>query len=155
MGLDMYLTKRTFIGAEYKHRDVKGEVTLTTCGKPINIKLERISYIEESVAYWRKANHIHAWFVKHCQEGNDDCRTVNVSEEDLNKLLADCKAIKENPKVAEEAMPTQSGFFFGGTDYDESYFEDINYTINAIEGLIAEKGKKEYMDFEVQYSSSW
>lgn len=155
MGLDMYLTKRTHIGAEYRHRDVKGKIELTTCGKPIDIKLERVSYIEERIGYWRKANHIHKWFVEKVQEGNDDCRNAYVSEKKLKELLADCKKVKENQSVAEEVMPTQSGFFFGGTDYDESYMEDIDYTIKVIEELLAEKGDKEYLGADIFYHSSW
>jgi hypothetical protein len=34
--------------------------------------------------------------------------------------------------VAEALLPTQSGFFFGGTDYDQWYMEDIMDTIEII-----------------------
>lgn len=153
MGLDMYLSKRTYIGANYEHNNVKGKIEITTNKKPINIKLNRISYIEEQVAYWRKANHIHNWFVTHCQGGADDCREPVVSKEQLLRLLADCKEVKENPSLKESVMPTTPGFFFGGTEYDTYYFEDIDYTIKVIEDLIAEYEGED--NFDVYYSSSW
>ena len=61
MGLDMYLNKRTYIGAEYEHRKVKGKIEITEGeeDKPINIQFNRVSEIIERVAYWRKANQIH------------------------------------------------------------------------------------------------
>ncbi len=151
----MYLSKKTFIGANYEHRNIEGEIKLTENKKPINIKKERVSSIEEQVGYWRKANHIHNWFVQNCQEGIDDCRDVSISKEQLLKLLADCKSIKENQLVASEVMPTKSGFFFGGTDYDEGYIQDIDYTIGVVEQILEENGDKEYLTLDIIYSSSW
>lgn len=58
----------------------------------------------------------------------------------------------EDPSVAEELLPTVSGCFFGSTQYDQWYIEDIKYTIELIEGVLNRT------DFEkeiVMYSSSW
>lgn len=155
MGLNMYLSKKTYIGANYKYRDVKGKVKITINNIPVNIKFDRISYIEEEVGYWRKANHIHNWFVTHCQDGIDDRREVEVSLEQLLQLLSDCKAVKENPAIAKDVLPTKSGYFFGGTDYDEYYFQDIDDTIKIIEDLLSEGTDEDYLGFDVYYSSSW
>lgn len=156
MGLDMYLTKKTYVGAEHDHRNVELTIDLKINGTKPPINPKRISYIEENVGYWRKANHIHNWFVTHCQEGEDDCREADVDKNDLLKLLSDCKAIKENKDKAPELMPTQSGFFFGGTDYDEYYFDAIDSTIQIIEALLAEGDPtKDYLDFDIYYQSSW
>lgn len=54
--------------------------------------------------------------------------------------------------VAEELLPSCSGFFFGGTEYDEYYVNDIVETIKIIEEVLATT------DFETQaiyYVSSW
>ena len=58
----------------------------------------------------------------------------------------------ENPAVAQEYLPTQSGFFFGGTDYDEYYLYDIDKTIEILTNVL------ETTDFDnqmVAYTSSW
>lgn len=151
----MYLSKRTYIGANYKHRNVEGEIKLVADKKPINIKMERVTNIEEEVGYWRKANHIHNWFVTHCQGGVDDCREADVSKEQLLKLLADCKAVKENQSVTTEVMPTKGGFFFGGTNYDEYYMKNIDYTIEVAEQILSENGDKDYLTSDIIYHSSW
>jgi hypothetical protein len=37
------------------------------------------------------------------------------------------------PGVAKELLPTQAGFFFGSTDYDEYYYEDLVYTRDLLD----------------------
>ena len=54
--------------------------------------------------------------------------------------------------IAEKLLPTTSGFFFGGTDYDEWYMRDIDDTINILSDVLATT------DFDhqvVAYQSSW
>ncbi len=74
-------------------------------------------------------------------------------DDDGNRIpiLADGKYVKDS-SVAEELLPTASGFFFGGTSYDEYYVEDIESTIDIITQAL------ETTDFETEmiyYVSSW
>ena len=58
----------------------------------------------------------------------------------------------EDPSVAEELLPTTEGFFFGSTDYDEYYIEDIKHTVDIIKKAL------ETTDFDkemIVYDSSW
>lgn len=158
MGLDMYLYKRHYIEANYEHRNVTGNVEIKIGDKPVKIDFKKISSITENAGYWRKANHIHAWFVANVQKGVDDCGDYDVSQEQLEKLLSDCKAVlasKGKKEVAEEVMPTKGGFFFGGTDYDEYYYKDCEETIAIVEAILKEKTPEGYLPFDVIYSSSW
>lgn len=154
MGLDMYLNKRVFIGANYEYRKVKGNINITMGedDTPININFNKLDSIEEGIGYWRKANHIHNWFVENVQSGNDDCDTYSVSLEDLKELLNVCNKILEDSSLAEELLPRTQGFFFGSIEYDEYYYDSIRYTISvlkeAIEGFIP--GITTYY-----YRSSW
>lgn len=66
-------------------------------------------------------------------------------------ILADGKYI-ENPSVAEELLPTTSGFLFGSTDYDEYYVEDVEHTVGIVKNVL------ETTDFDthmIAYDSSW
>ena len=156
MGLDMYLNKKTYIGANYKHNYVKGTIKLThgEDKKPFNIDLKRVSEIVERVGYWRKANQIHNWFVKNVQEGVDNCAEYYVSTDQLKQLLSDCQKVLIDSKMAESVLPTKSGFFFGGTDYDECYTQEINDTIEIIESVLKEKQDPNDRG-EIYYTSSW
>ena len=144
---------------------------------------------KEEVAYWRKANAIHAWFDRLYQkygneEGLQDCQSMYVSEEDLIKLRRDCEEVlksseldyKEVPvreynvelgkyvdstrmmkvlvdsSVAEKILPTQSGFFFGSTVYDELYVEDLKNTIEQIDKILETVDFDEYM---IEYHAWW
>lgn len=57
-----------------------------------------------------------------------------------------------NTEVAEELLPTQSGFFFGGTDYDEWYMQDIEYTVETLTKVLKETDFDRQM---ITYCSSW
>ena len=109
--------------------------------------------IMEQVGYWRKANHIHNWFVDNVQNGVDDCDYHReVTKRDLEDLLVVCNEVLCNPDLAESLLPTSSGFFFGSTEYDEYYMSDIKETIDIITKVL------ETTDFEkemIYYVSSW
>ena len=156
MGLDMYLEKRNYVKPWEHKGDDNFKVTVSQHGEPVShIKPKRVSYVNEEVGYWRKANHIHNWFVENVQEGKDNCGDYWVSKEDLEKLLDLCKQIIEDPSKAEELLPTRSGFFFGGTEYDEYYMNSIEHTINILEEVLSEVDERGYLHGEIYYSSSW
>lgn len=156
MGLDMYLSKKTYV-KQWEHKgDENFKVEVTQKGEPVShIKSERISHVEEEVGYWRKANQIHNWFVQNVQQGEDDCGTYFVSEEQLEELLELCKKVLDNNELAEELLPSTSGFFFGSTDYDEWYFNDLKLTVEIIESLLSERNERGYIDGDIYYHSSW
>lgn len=109
--------------------------------------------IMEQVGYWRKANSIHGWFVKHIQDGEDDCSYHReVTKADLEELLDTCHKVLCNPGLAEELLPTCSGFFFGDTSYDEYYVKDIEDTMDIITKVLETTDFKTEM---IYYISSW
>jgi hypothetical protein len=188
MGLDMYLSKKHYVkNWEHMKPEEQFAVSVQQGGKRVEaIQPERVSDVVEEIAYWRKANQIHQWFVEHVQGGEDDCREYSVSREQLQELLdtvstvlqstqlapgkvrngykmtptSDGKFIEEpiledgqliaDPSVASALLPTQSGFFFGGTDYDQYYYEDLVFTRDTLTRVLAEPD-----DGEFYYQSSW
>ena len=173
MGLDMYLHKKTdvknwnFTSPEEEHK-----VSVKKGGKKHgHIKPNRVSGITEAVGYWRKSNQIHQWFVNHVQEGVDDCGTYDVSEEKLVELRDICKKTIEYMKTCKNGedydvdetvlkglLPTTSGFFFGSTQYDQWYFNDLKDTIKIIDDSFKGcegDGNKIGWDITFEYHSSW
>ena len=150
MGLDMYLSKKTYVKYWEHNGDNNYEVTVTKAGKPTNIDPKKVSYIVEEVGYWRKANQIHQWFVENVQQGEDDCQESYVSREKLEELLGVCKIVKNHKEKAEQILPTQSGFFFGGTEYDEYYYQDIDNTIEILEEALSDESADDFA-----YRASW
>lgn len=128
--------------------------------------------ILKSIGYWRKANAIHNWFVKNVQHGEDDCGYYVVTKGQLEELKDTCQKVLEtlnddemeevinedgfkvmqykNRELAQELLPTQEGFFFGGTSYTEYYKEQLQNTIRICNSCWYVKE-----DFEILYHSSW
>jgi hypothetical protein len=143
------------------------------------IKKDRISEITEQVGYWRKFNALHSWFVQNCADGVDDCRPMYVSNEQMKELLDTLKKVvkvldkseKKKSSVVvgwkgggveiredidvydtdevEDLLPTAPGFFFGGTEYDNYYYQSVSNTITLIEEVMAEG------DADYYYEASW
>ena len=150
MGLDMYLNAQKYASDRFspelysKVLDAVNVDVLPRKGLPS-------VQVEVGVAYWRKANAIHQWFVDTCQDGTDDCRPAHVSREQLEELLNLAKQVKADPSLASELLPTSSGFFFGSTEYDEYYMQDIDSTIEQLEQVLTTTSN----DWYFQYQSSW
>lgn len=66
-------------------------------------------------------------------------------------IMEDGKYV-EDPSVAMELLPMTSGFFFGGTDYDEYYVDDIKETIDIVTRALETTDFKKEM---IYYVSSW
>jgi len=62
------------------------------------------------------------------------------------------KVIAET-RVAEQLLPTTTGFFFGGTDYDEWYYRDCEHTIAVVDACLAAHAANPKITFT--YQSSW
>ena len=151
MGLDMYLNKHTYV-QQWQHieEDKQYKVEVTKGGEPTHINPKKIKYIIEEAGYWRKANQIHQWFVDNVQKGVDDCGDYYVGTDDLEKLLDACEKVKADHSLADTLLPSASGFFFGGTEYDEWYFNSIDNTIEILKEALADESDSSYY-----YSSSW
>jgi CRISPR/Cas system-associated endoribonuclease Cas2 len=107
------------------------------------------------VAYWRKANSIHNWFVEKVQAGIDECQLSEVSRDQLKQLLASVQeAIAAYQRMDKdqirEVLPPKDGFFFGDVDINEYYLDDLQETIRQIEPLLEAPE-----DVVFYYQSSW
>jgi hypothetical protein len=146
----MYLEKRTYVRQwEHQKPEEQYNVEVTKGGESVKIDPKRVTYVIEEIGYWRKANQIHSWFVENVQNGVDNCGEYCVSKGQLEDLLEICKKIQSDNSLAEELLPTANGFFFGGTDYDEWYYKDIENTIEILEEALSDTTADYY------YSSSW
>lgn len=151
MGLDMYLSSKHYV-KNWNHmgKEERHTISILKGGKPTSIPTDKITYIITEEMYWRKANAIHQWFVKNVQDGSDDCKAYYVSTENLKSLLASVEDVLADHSKASELLPSQVGFFFGSTDYDEWYFKDLESTKEELERILSADSGGEY-----EYESSW
>lgn len=154
MGLDMYLSANKYIsGWDHNKPEVAKEFNRVAIdfGMAAFITPHAPSgYLKFNVAYWRKANHIHKWFVANVQNGTDDCGQYSVEREQLKALRDLCQEVLDHPKKAKDVLPTEEGFFFGSTEYNEDYRNDLKDTINQIDRVL-----KIPDEWDFEYRSSW
>lgn len=72
----------------------------------------------DGVAYWRKANHIHGWFVENVQDGEDDCGTYEITRAHLQNLLDCCCKVKD-------ASHLVKGDVKNGQEFKDGKWQDI------------------------------
>ena len=158
MGLDMYLYATKYVSkSDVFDKDSPAryaEIVKTVGAEEFPQNEYAGATVDIQVGYWRKANAIHDWFVQNCQRGEDDCRRSFVSRDSLIELRDACMNVlanKNNKEVAEEWLPTTSGFFFGGTEYDDYYWEYVESTITLLNTLLITVPE----NWDFHYQSSW
>ena len=188
MGLDMYLRAQKYVsGWRHNEPDETNEFERLVEMFGMDDFITDASpsaYVEFTIGYWRKANHIHSWFVRECQGGRDECQATDVSIEDLRRLRDVCLQVMastklvpgmlyagtthdasgsihkyepgqviEDTELAEELLAPVDGFFFGSTDYNQYYWDDLKLTLQVIDKCIALDKAPGYWNFV--YQSSW
>lgn len=153
MGLDMYLTAKKYLWSD-KDKELSAKINeLVGVKADMENRWNGSSMIVKEISidamYWRKANAIHGWFVEQCQDGKDECQESNVSREKLEELLSYCRQALET-KDAEILSPV-GGFFFGSTEIDEYYWNDIEQTVIGLEKALTLPEK----EYEFYYQASW
>lgn len=160
MGLDMFLnahlhlTGYSFYPEEQQklHAKVLDATGLADMADPETPSID----LQITVAYWRKANQIHAWFVKNVQDGKDECQESYVERDQIIELRNLVKEVlaefdPADPSTADK-LPPQGGFFFGSTDIDDWYRHDLEDTVKQLDRVI---GHPQFAHSHFYYRASW
>lgn len=154
MGLDMYLSAKKYLSPYFDAADGEkiksiNEIFGVDSDDVDDYGVKEVTF---RVAYWRKANAIHQWFVDNVQDGLDECQESHVPREKLQELMALCESIIAEPNKGASVLPTAGGFFFGSTKYDEYYLGDIQHTAARIKKILNDPV---FTNCEFYYQASW
>jgi hypothetical protein len=154
MGLDMYLTASNFFWTHEENESIKEarEIIAKTLGLK---SASEIQSVKLNIAYWRKVNWIHNWFVENVQGGQDNCGEYYVTRDQLKDLKNLCDEIiaSRDKDKAMELLPPVDGFFFGkDTVEDNYYWASLAETSNLIHDILS---RPQLANFDFHYSSSW
>lgn len=150
MGLDMYLSAKRYIWKSGDgDKDIQEDLNKVMADDLKDTGM-RVREVEIDAMYWRKANAIHGWFVENCQEGEDDCREYFVSREQLQELRDLCQKLLDGDEEAEGELEPTEGFFFGSTNKDEYYYQDLKETVEGLDRVLSLPNS-----YEFYYQSSW
>ena len=90
MGLDIYLSKKTFIGAKYKSQAITGSISLFKRGKKIPVSLQRLTYVIEDIFHGSKTHWLHHWLDMELPEILGNAEDQEISEDLMDRLHQAC-----------------------------------------------------------------
>ena len=160
MGLDMYLTANKYVkrynydsGNEIQTSDFSTIAGLvpTEVTKHGDFAGIEVSY---PIAYWRKANAIHGWFVKNVGDGIDECQRMRVGHNQLRLLRETCESVMKDKGLARELLPPMPGFFFGSYEIDEWYMRDLEQTVKMLSDILTVIPEDDWQ-WSITYQASW
>lgn len=133
MGLDMFLYKR--------------------------VKVKEPQTEPREIMYWRKANQIRQWFVDNTEYNTEwNCVEHLVTKEQLTQLRDDCLKVIEahkknkNHRISRKLLPSSDGYFFGGTEYDRWYYDEVERTARELTEILR---AVDFNTYEVFYYEWW
>ena len=168
MGLDMYFSRRTYVGKlkntkdsdnRWSERDVNNMELKFDDADLSHINLKNVRYIEEVFGEFRKFNALHGYVVDNFASGVDNCEMIYLDIDDIIKIHETLSLVKESLSIgdkviAEQTLPPQAGFFFGSTEIDKWYEEDVNEAVEVFGKIIEEHSMVGY-NASYSYQASW
>jgi hypothetical protein len=172
MGLDMYLTREFHLyGKELDNLELSGIDELDP--KKISRVVEDFGYWRKAnqIHNWFVKNVQGG--EDNCREYEVSREQLKELLDTVNTVIKSCELVEgeikngstfkngvetpnmikgkyiKDPKVAKELLPTSEGFFFGGIEYDEYYYQDLIHTKEILERAVASKNGY------FSYHSSW
>lgn len=163
MGLDMYFYARKTTYKSFSKWDKPSRVDETDYPEDLKTFSDYIydrnfksvqTETEYQIGYFRKFNALHSYIVKTFANGIDNCQDILLYKADIakiKKVLDDILKVGTEEK-AKETLPTQSGFFFGGTDYGEYYFEEVKVAADLMQSFL---DNFDFENYQLVYRASW
>lgn len=100
----------------------------------------------ETIEKWyRKVNWLRNWVIENTSlEHDSNTESVELGREKLRELIQTCDYVLKHKEQAPEKLETLSGFFFGDTEYDEWYFEEVKQVRDDMEELLNDENLESF-----------
>ena len=161
MGLDMYLTGDKFKRTEYA-KDSNGELLRNEDGSIISVNevfVDGYKCRSEKleVGYWRKHAPLHNFIVKEFADGEDNCRPIDLTSENLRWIAKVLRGENEFYGLPSNENVVR-GCFFGDEEWwdelRERADEDAEIFDKAADWLDSDQQDDKYWH-SVEYQASW
>lgn len=164
----MYFSRRTYVGKlkdtrdsddRWSERDVDNMELKFDDADLSHVNLKNVRYIEEVFGEFRKFNALHSYVVENFGGGVDECQTIYLDIDDLIKIHETLSLVKEglsigDKVIAGQTLPPKEGFFFGSTEIDKWYEQDVNEAFEVFDKIIEEHSIVGY-NASYSYQASW
>lgn len=104
----------------------------------------------EEILYYRKVNFLIPFFEDSILYEEAGFILSSVHKDEIKNLIDFCEMVLKNREKAPEILPTEEGFFFGSTEYDDYYFKCVQNVLNDFKMLLKdfEEDCKYYIIFD-------
>ena len=127
---------------KYNNDELKSEIVVTIPVKDADAVdcFDMGKFEKTEAAYFRKVNFLLPFFGY-----EENCSDIEIDKYQVEDLVNACHTILDTletsgkqaaTEVANEMLPTEGGFFFGSTEYDEWYFKDVEYVLNKFTTIL-------------------
>lgn len=98
--------------------------------------------------YFRKYNWLYGWVRRKLKLPElKNCEHYNLTRTMVHNLIDDITKVLYDPSLAKKLLPTEDGFFFGSTEYDDWYFDELRDAKEQLTQLLGMMGDGEPADF--------
>lgn len=98
--------------------------------------------------YFRKYNWLYGWVRRKLKLPElENCEHYKLTRSMINDLIDDISKVLSDQSLAKKLLPTEDGFFFGSTEYDDWYFNDLCDAKTQLTQLLAKMSDGEPADF--------
>ena len=113
MGLDMYFSRRTYVGKlkntkdsddRWSERDVDNMELKFDDADLSHVNLKNVRYIEEVFGEFRKFNALHGYVVDNFASGVDNCQTIYLDIDDLIQIHEMLSLVKESLSIGDKVI---------------------------------------------------
>ena len=149
MGLDIYFgraNKSTYNDAVRHNKELSEKIdalyeknTPESIKEAVNLRGE-FEPIWEELLYFRKVNLLIPFFGY-----KENMSDMIIPKEKVEQLVDSCKKVLNGDGDAEDLLPTEGGFFFGRTEYDDLYTQRVMFVLKSFNDLL------ETFDFDKYY----
>jgi len=154
MGLDIYLSKKIFIGAMYISRGITGSVSLFSRGKKIPVRLERLAYVIEDIYHGRKTHWLLHWLEIELPESLGNAEEQEISVSLMDRLHQACVEVLVHRKMTDFREVCKEKLYCSlKPDISE---DDLNCFLDEVDELAKATDSSEKTDDAVFIvSASW
>lgn len=137
MGLDIYFYKvktedgQNALNEMQELQELMDNETNEEKYNELQEQLADINPFKDEIAYFRKVNLLLSFF-----NYEENCSFKEIDKTDIETLIENCNEVLKDNSKAELLLPTNGGFFFGNTDYNDFYFENIKEVRKTFKKII-------------------
>lgn len=85
----------------------------------------------KELLFFRKVNFLLPFF-----DYTENCEDIEINKQQVEDLVDTCKQVLKEKSEAKTLLPNTKGFFFGSTDYNKMYFNNVKLVLQQFYHLL-------------------